>query len=97
MTKTVERDRRSYQHRYAGLEPVFVADAGRSSSAWPCATGHALLVAWLDPIDPADPRLADVRIATGELRTVPAGAVCSAANLAAFRITAGTALLRRTA
>ncbi|UXQ89144.1 hypothetical protein [Synechococcus phage MinM1] len=80
-------DGRPYMHRTA-REEVFVAEMPRASSdprATP-HTGHALLVAWLDPVRPSDHPRAMVRCPDGRLLQVDAGAVCAADNLAGRRL-----------
>jgi hypothetical protein len=86
MTKIVMRGERSYVHRTAGRETVFLADQQRSSDAHaPWHQGNVLLVAWLDPIM-AGEAMAEVRLPDGTLRTVPAARICATDNLAGRRI-----------
>jgi hypothetical protein len=79
-----------YLHISAGLEPVFVADQPRQTSAADQAhVGFALLSGWLaEPRPGADPRpvYARVRCEDGSLLSVHAGAICPVAGLAARRI-----------
>lgn len=68
-------------------EDVFVAEMPRqrAASATP-HTGHALLVAWLEPHGHAGERLARVRLPNGALITPAAAHVCPAEGLARRRI-----------
>jgi hypothetical protein len=91
MTQTVSGpDGRMYLHISAGLEPVFVAEQPRQSSAADTPhTGFALLSGWLaEPRPGADPRpvFARVRCEDGSLLPVHAGAICPIDGLAAHRI-----------
>lgn len=79
-------DGRTYQHRTAEPEPVFIAEQPRIGSA--CGTphsGHATLLAWLEPMMGGE-RLARVRMRGGGLVEVRASAICPAAGLATRRI-----------
>lgn len=77
-------------------EPAFLFDAPRSTAATPWATGFVSLTGWLRPLLAELAPLAQVRTPSGALHVVPANQVCSTANLAAFRLTPATALMRRT-
>lgn len=80
-------DGRPYMHRVA-REPVFVAEQPRPSSD-PRTTphlGHALLVAWLDPLCPGHAPHAMVRRPDGRLLQVDASTVFPAENLADRRL-----------
>lgn len=79
-------DGRSYVHRMAGEVPVFVTGAARMGATSPAVTpGHALLVAWLLPVEAGAWR-ARVRLPAGQIVEVAAEAVCSAANIARIGI-----------
>jgi hypothetical protein len=83
-------DGRWYLYLSAGLQPVYVAEQPRSSSAADTAhTGFALLCSWLAEERPgADPlpRFATIRNEAGETFPVHAGAVCGIEGLAGRRI-----------
>lgn len=80
-------DGRSYVHEMAGETPVFVTD--QASNAFPsqaAIAGHALLVAWLVPMEAGVTRRARVRLPAGQIVEVAAEAVGSAANIARIGI-----------
>lgn len=93
----VHTDGHVYRFHAVDADPAFLFDATRSAAPTPWSTGFVYLTAWLHPLRDDLPRLAQVRLLTDELRTVPGNQVCSSANLARFRLTPATALLRRTA
>lgn len=93
----VGNDGRSYHWISGGLEPVFVADQIRTSSASGTPhIGQALLVARLEPVLGGE-AMAQVRLASGGLIQVAAARICAATNLAARRLGPATTSARRMA
>ncbi len=90
-------DGRHYHWIPGGLDPVFVAEQPRSSDARATPhSGHALLVAVLEPVLGGEP-MAQVRLPSGGLIQVAAARICAADNLAARRLAPAPTLARRTA
>lgn len=90
-------DGRLYQHVTAPREAVFVADMPRITSN-PRATPHtglALLLGYLDPVQPGGERLARLRLPNGRLVEMRASAICPATNLATRRLGPAPIDLRR--
>jgi hypothetical protein len=83
-------DGRRYLHTATERRTVFVADMPRATNGRGTPhTGHAVLVAWLEPLNPGGEPLATVRLPNGAMLPVRASAICDAATIAARRI--GTA------
>lgn len=92
-TRVLAHDGRWYVSAPGGLDPVFVAD-GRGH-AWP-HTGHGLLVALLEPVQPTAEPLAQVRLPDGRVLPFAAAHIRPATNLAAARIGPRQPSARRT-
>jgi hypothetical protein len=80
-------DGRAYLFTRLPDRPVFVADMPRvTSAAGQPHTGHATLLAQLDPVQPGSEPLAKVRLPTGRLIDVLACHIHEPGALAARRI-----------
>lgn len=91
-------DGHPYQFVHAVPEPVFVAEMPRTSHAHGTPhTGHATLLAYLDPVRPSCERLALLRLRCGRLAEIRASAICPATAVATRRLGPATAAERRTA
>ena len=89
-------DGQPYLHSTTPPEPVFVADQRRATSAAAQAhTGHAVLVADLDPVRPGMERLASVRLPNGRIVPVLACHIAAQTGLATRRILPASAPARR--
>jgi hypothetical protein len=89
-------DRRPYLYTAVPHRPVYVADMPRITSAADQAhTGHAVLVAMLEPIQPGLETLAKVRLPSHRVIDVLARHLAEPAGLAARRILPARTPLRR--
>ena len=89
-------DGRSYLFTRVPDRPVFVADMPRmSSAAGQPHTGHATLLAMLDPIQPGGDALAKVRLPGGRLMDVLACYIHEPGALATRRILPAAEMGRR--